>query len=88
MPTGRGSERVPAELDVVVGVHVDEARGHGAALGIDDAPGFGLEIAYSGDLAVLYCNVSPKPRAPTAIHDGPALDYCVVTHVSTLPAET
>ena len=56
---------IPADLGVVVGVQIDEARGHDEPVGVDHPVRRALGAATDlGDPAVLDPEVAAEPRAP------------------------
>ena len=82
---GRLQQAVPADLAVVVGVDVDEARGDDAAGGIDRLRRLPLQsgavaVATTNldDPAVLDPDVGPERLVPGAVDDGAAGDRQVV----------
>src|SRR4030095_4126096 len=76
---GRG-DRVPVELHVVVGVHVEEARRHDQAVGIDGAQSFPSDAADRGDPPALHRGGGGVAGQPGAIDDVAAADHEVVGH--------
>ena len=80
VPRGRGNQRVPADLGVVMRVRVDEARGHDQVRGVDDARGRIRDCANFGDLPVGHRHVGPKARRAGAVHHRPVLDDDIVSH--------
>ena len=64
-----GAQRVPGDLGVEMAVVVDKAGRHGAALGVDRAPGGAGELAELDDLAVLDPDIAAEGRHPRAVDD-------------------
>ena len=80
VPARQGAVRVPEELGVVVGVEVDEPRGHVAAGGVEDTTPVGApEAAYLGDPPVADPQIGPVPGRAGAVDDRPVLDDHVET---------
>ena len=72
---------VPRRLPVVVRVHVDPARRHDGAVGVDRA--VALETAADGgDAPVVDRDVAGDAVGPGAVHDRPAPDHQLMCHVS------
>ena len=74
VPARRCAKRVPQELGVVVGVHIDETGRNGEAASIDDTPRIGADIAGLHDSAVVDRNVSAVCRLAGAVDDTSILD--------------
>ena len=70
-----GGVGVEGQLRVVVGVHVDDARGDDQAVGVDLLPGLGVaEMAEPRHLPVPDTDVHPAPGQPRTVHDQAVAD--------------
>ena len=78
VPAGDRAVRVPADLGVVMGVQIDEARRDDQAVGVDDFLGEARRASADlRDLAVLDPDVAPVARHAGAVDDGAAFDLNV-----------
>ena len=80
VPGRDGEHAIPQDLCVVVGVDVNEARRHDAALGINGSRCVTIGLAHGNDLAVLDAEVAHEARLARAVDDGSAGDFKVVSH--------
>ncbi len=78
VPARRGDLRVPGGLAVVVGVDVDEARGHHAAVGIDLASRLSVDLTDGNDALAIYGDVARPCRGASAVDDGGVADDEIV----------
>ena len=62
---------------------VDEARGHQASLGIQDAMRRGVHLAHRRDAVAVDGQVAPKSRAAAAVDQGPVADQEIVHRPNT-----
>ena len=72
------AEAFPEGGSLAVAVYVQKAGGQIPAGSIDfKSGGNGGQIAHSGNLAALYCNICPEGPGPGSVHDGGVPDYIV-----------
>src|SRR5206468_4226652 len=77
----RGRDRaVPANLRVVVGVRIDEARRHDQPVGIDGALGALADLADLGHLAAGNGDVGLVALGARAVDHGAVPDHEIVAH--------
>ena len=88
VPARAGSERIPGDLRVHVGVPVDEARGDDLPLGIDLFTGARPNAADAGDAALQDPHIGAVTSKARSVDDGAVLDHEVVLHGSTPLART
>ncbi len=73
---GRGGKAAfPGDLTVIMGVHIDKARGDDHAGGVDLFLGAALDCANRGDSIADDADIAGKGRGSGAIHDGAATDH-------------
>ena len=84
---GAGSQRIPKNLRVHVGVSVDEARCDHVALGIHDFIRRRVDAADPGNLAVLHANIGAVTRAAGTIDYHAVLNDQIVTHSFVSPGQ-
>ena len=78
-----GADRIPEDLRVHVGVHVDEARRHDMALGVQRlGRRRAVDAADLGDLAILHADIAAIARQSGPIDDHAVLDDEVECHGS------
>ena len=83
VPGRDGEHPVPQDLRVVVGVDVDEARGHRGAVDLQRARGVASHLAQGGDTAVPDAQIAADSRSPAAVDQCSAADQEIeVTHGS------
>ena len=80
MPRGAGEQRVPANLRVVVGMRIDEARRDDQFTGVDGALRAAADLADFRDRSVLDRDVGAHARSAGAVDHGAVFDYEVVCH--------
>ena len=80
MVTGKGAQRVPGDLRIIMAVVVDEPRRDDPALGVDRPVGGTAQFADLGDLAVLDPDIAAETRHPRPIDDAAVLDQQIVRH--------
>ncbi len=81
VPARRPELRVPRGLAVVVRVHVDEARGHQQAVGVDGLAGRSVDLPDLGDPPVGHCDVAGERVVSESVDDRAAADHEIM-HVS------
>jgi hypothetical protein len=83
LKAGAGADRIPEDLRVHVGVHVDEARRHDMALGVQRlGRRRAVEAADLGDLAILHADIAAITWQSGPIDDHAVLDDEVECHGS------
>jgi hypothetical protein len=80
MPGRDGHHAIPHHLRVVMRMHVDEARAHRLAGGVDGLARFAWRFAQGNDPTVLDANIAFVGCLAAAIDDGAAGDLDVVLH--------
>ena len=80
MVAGKGAQRVPGDLRVVMAVIVDEAGGDDPAVGVDRPRGRAAQFADLDDLAVLDPDIAAEGRHPRAVDDAAVLDQQIIRH--------
>ena len=80
VPARRGRVRIPCDLRVEVGVHVDEARRDVRAAGVDLAPAAVFDRADCDDPIAVDRDIGTHGRVPGAVDDRAAPDHHVVGH--------
>src|SRR3974390_3549261 len=70
--------RIPEDLAVEMGVHVDESRSHGETVSIDYLLGIAFKVSTNRrDLPVLHGDVGHDRNHTGSIHDGPSTNQQV-----------
>ena len=80
MPRRDAEHAIPQDLRVVVRVHIDEARRHDLAGGVDGRGGRPVGLAQGDDLAVLDADVADEARLARAVDDRAARDLQIEGH--------
>jgi len=78
MPRGRREVRVPRDLTVVVGVHVDPAGGDEPALGVNLLPAPAGDRPHGGDAVPVDGHIGDPPRRSGPVDDETATDHDVM----------
>ena len=77
----RRDVRIPTDLRVQVGVHVDEARRDGHTLGVEFLPAGTVHLADDGDGPIVNRKVAGSRVAAKTVHQMPTANNEVVSHV-------
>ena len=80
VPRRRRRGRIPVELRVVVGVHVDEARREHQPVGVDHPRRLVLDAPDAGDAPLAHADVGGERRHARAVDDAGGFDQQIEGH--------
>ena len=85
MPAGGGTDGVPGQLRIKMGVHVHEARCDEPILSVDGATGSADISTHRHDRVAVDGHIGPPGLGPGPIDDHPPGDHQIM-HAPTVPA--